>query len=112
MPFEQTTPHAPQLLLSVWKLWATQELPLQQPLGHDVALQTQAPELLHCWPVVHPLHAAPPTPHVAVPDVWHMPLLSQQPFGQEVASQMHIPWALHRWFAPQGAQTPPFAPQC
>jgi len=75
-------------------------------------LQTQAPELLHACPLVQPLHAAPPTPQVLVPEVWHLPLLSQQPLGQEVASQMHIPWALQDWFAPQGAQTPPFAPQC
>ena len=105
-------PHAPQLLLSVWKLCATHELPLQQPLGQDVALQTQAPELLHCWPLAQPLHATPPTPQVVVLEVWHLPALSQQPLGQEVASQMHIPWVLHDWFAPQGAQAPPFAPQC
>lgn len=57
------------------------------------------------------MHAAPPTPHVALADVWQTPVLSQQPFGQEVASQTQLPWLPHSWFVPQAAQAAPFAPQ-
>jgi hypothetical protein len=47
--------------------YATQVLPLQQPLGHDLASQTQAPVVvLHSWPDGHALHANPPVPHVVV----------------------------------------------
>jgi hypothetical protein len=64
---------------------ATQVLPLQQPDGQVVALQrvpppppdpppvpppvpegVHAPEV-HIWPVAHPLQAAPPLPHCALP---------------------------------------------
>jgi hypothetical protein len=40
------------------------EEPLQQPLGHDVELQTHCPVLvLHTWPDAHDEHVAPPEPH-------------------------------------------------
>jgi hypothetical protein len=42
-------------------------LPLQQPLGHEVASQTQWPLLLlHSWPLAHAVQEAPPAPHAAL----------------------------------------------
>ena len=41
---------------------ATQALPLQQPLGHDVASQTHCP-FLHSCPAPHPPQVAPAVPH-------------------------------------------------
>jgi hypothetical protein len=39
-------------------------LPLQQPVGHDAALQTHWPvAMLHCWPLTQAAHAAPAVPH-------------------------------------------------
>jgi hypothetical protein len=63
----------------LWLAYSTQVLPLQQPLGHELASQTQAPLLLHSWPLAQGLHIAPFRPQVGVEDVWHCPLLSQQP---------------------------------
>ncbi len=40
--------------------------PLQQPMGQEVASQTQLPVPLHSCPDRHALHAAPPAPHDAV----------------------------------------------
>jgi len=81
----------------------------QQPLGHEAALQTQAP-LLHAWPVAHALQAAPPVPQVPVPEVRHWPLESQQPLGHEAALQTHAPCALQAWLAAHATHWPPFAP--
>ncbi len=51
--------------------YGTHVLPLQQPVGHEVASQTHwpalAPVLLHSCPEAHGPQAAPPVPHV-VPD--------------------------------------------
>jgi hypothetical protein len=39
-------------------------LPLQHPLGQELALQTHCPVVvLHCCPPLHTTHAAPPAPH-------------------------------------------------
>ncbi len=39
-------------------------MPLQHPLGHDVASHVQAALLLpHSWPVPHEPQVAPPVPH-------------------------------------------------
>lgn len=69
--------------------------PLQQPLGHEFASQTQpCADWLHSrfWP--HPLQVAPPVPHDVL--VWeaygsHVPVGPplQHPPGHEVASQTH-----------------------
>jgi len=83
---------------------------LQQPFGHEVALQTHAPCALHVWPVAHVAHAAPPTPQVDVADVRHMPVESQQPFGHEVALHTQAPCALQAWFAAHATHCPPLAP--
>jgi hypothetical protein len=41
-----------------------QVVPLQQPLGHDDALQTHCPlDVLQVSPPGHASHAAPPEPH-------------------------------------------------
>jgi hypothetical protein len=54
------TPHS----LFVCDAYATHVVPLQQPFGHELALQTHWPVLvLHVSPVPHALHAAPPAPH-------------------------------------------------
>ncbi len=38
--------------------------PLQQPLEHEVAVQTHCPVVvLHCWPAAHAAQAAPLAPH-------------------------------------------------
>lgn len=42
-------------------------LPLQQPLGHEVASHTHLPVVvLHSWPPAHAPHDAPPVPQDAV----------------------------------------------
>ena len=41
-------------------------VPLQQPFGHEVALQTQAPPLEQVWPVAHAVQAPPFVPQVVV----------------------------------------------
>jgi hypothetical protein len=38
-------------------------LPLQQPLGHDVASQVHWPVALQSWPVAQAAHAEPAEPH-------------------------------------------------
>jgi len=47
-----------------WLAYATHVVPLQQPFGHEVALQTQAPPLEQVVPVGHIAHAPPFVPHV------------------------------------------------
>jgi hypothetical protein len=37
----------------------------QQPLGHDVGLQTHLPVASQVWPAAHAAQAAPAVPHVA-----------------------------------------------
>ncbi len=71
---------------------------MQQPSGHDVALQTHAPVPLHVWPDGHALHAAPPAPHesfVSLESPSHelappSAALSQQP-GHEVPAHPQEP---------------------
>jgi hypothetical protein len=38
-------------------------LPLQQPSGQDISLQTHCPFALHSWSDWQAAHAAPPVPH-------------------------------------------------
>ena len=68
---------------------------VQQPLGHELALQTHWPDVvLHVWPVAHAPQAAPPAPHeVADSEAYasHVPLEVQHPLGHELASQTHCP---------------------
>lgn len=99
------------MLLSVWKLLATQVAPLQHPLGQEVALQTQAPPL-HACPEPQGPHVLPPLPQdeplCAVVATHVAPL--QQPVGQEVALQTHAP-ALQVWPVPQVLHAAPPTPQ-
>lgn len=90
----------------------THWFPLQQPVGHEVPSQRQAP-LTQCSPLPHapPMpqrqppseqlsaeagsHAeqsAPPAPQFAAPGAWHAPLRQQPP------SQLLAPQPLHAWF--------------
>jgi hypothetical protein len=94
----------------LWLAYATQVVPLQQPFGHDVALQTHLPVASQVCPIVHELHVAPPTPQVCVLEVWQSPFLSQQPFGHDVALQTQAPFE-QAWPVAQGVQLAPFVPQ-
>lgn len=103
-----------------------QVLLLQQPAGHELALQTQLPPE-HVWPaaqaapvpqrqtpevqvLVEPEHgpqAAPAVPQVEalwLPKGMHWPAL-QQPLGHEVESQTHAP-PRHRCPGAQAAPVP------
>jgi hypothetical protein len=87
-------------------------LPLQQPLGHEVASQTHLPVLaLHSWPDPQAAQATPALPQLALTSVvMQLPLGSQQPLGHEVASQTHLPWELHSWLAGHVAHVAPLDP--
>ena len=68
-------------------------VPLQQPFGHDVALQTQAPLLEQVVPLGQYVHEPPPAPQLcAVVGEWHCLLPSQQPLAQDAALQTHMPF--------------------
>jgi hypothetical protein len=68
-------------------------LPLQQPLGHEVASQTHWPLLLsHSCPAPHAAHIAPPAPQEvfdSLPSGSHVVPL-QQPLQAE-PPQVHVP---------------------
>ena len=46
-------------------------MPLQQPLGHELAVQPHAPALEQVCPVPQDLQAAPPVPQVELDRVLH-----------------------------------------
>jgi len=88
-------------------------VPLQQPFGHEVALQTQVPLLVEqVVPVAHDAQAAPDFPHWLM--VWlangtqAVPL--QHPFGQEDALQTQAPFA-QVWPVAQELHAAPPVPQ-
>jgi hypothetical protein len=110
-------PHAPVDGVS-------QTLPWQQPVGQDVALQTQLPPT-HAWPTAHcgplpqeqaPLaqesdrfgsqatQLTPNTPHADCVGVVHVPF-EQQPRGQDAALHTQVP-PTHAWPAAHGAPLP------
>lgn len=104
---------------------ARQLLPLQQPVGQDVASQTHPPGRqrrpaaqatdvdpqvqtplmqLSAAVALHGAQATPPVPQAdAVPETQVFPL--QQPFGHEVASQTQL-WPTQCWPAAQAAPEP------
>jgi hypothetical protein len=89
-------------------------LPLQQPLGHDVASQTHCPVVrLHSCPAAQAPQVAPPVPHEALDSeayVWHVPLAPplQQPAGQVTASHEQVPLVVsHSPFAQLLHAAPP-----
>lgn len=116
-----TAPAAPQLP----RLGALQTPPEQQPVGHEVASQTQPPET-HRWPAaqaaappqVHapaalqaslaagsqPAQAPPGAPHVRGASAVQVPA-AQQPVGHEAASHPQTP-ATQCWPALQAAAPP------
>ena len=75
---------------------------MQQPPGHDVALQTHWPlARLHTWPDAHAAQVAPPAPHEAFDSLAsgsHVPAL-QQPAHvappHEQAPLVHVCPELH-----------------
>jgi hypothetical protein len=76
-----------------WDPYASHTLPLQQPLGHEVASQTHCPvALLHSWPDGHAEHVAPLEPQEVLDSPesgWHAPPL-QQP-AHAPPPQLHTP---------------------
>lgn len=72
-PFEHRSPvlHMPQAApafphwVSDWEANGTHMLPLQQPIGQDVASQTHCPLVLHASPATHTWQAAPPAPQTS-----------------------------------------------
>ncbi len=70
-------------------------LPLQQPVGHDVASHTHWPLPLHSWPDAQAPHATPPVPHDPLDspaNSSHVPDAVQHP-GHDVPAQEHAPLA-------------------
>jgi hypothetical protein len=79
--------------------YRTHVLPLQQPLGHELALHSQSPGETHAWFAPHAAQAAPPVPHEGVDceeKVSHAPIAPplQQPPGHVWASQEHVPFVV------------------
>jgi hypothetical protein len=86
-------------------------VPLQQPFGHEVALQTQAPPLEQVLPLGQDVHEPPPVPQLcAVGGEWHCLLPSQQPPAHDEALQAHMPFA-QVWPVAQAVQAAPPVPQ-
>jgi hypothetical protein len=85
-------------------------LPLQHPLGHELASQTHDPLALHSVPEPHFTQAAPPVPQVGLEEVWQLPDESQQPLPHDDASHTHLPALLQCWPVAHTPQaTPPVA---
>lgn len=89
-----------------------QVLPLQQPVGHEVASQTHCPVVvLHSRPVGHAAHVAPPLPHEPFDSpegASHVPPAVQQPL-QVVPLHVHAP-SVHACPEPQEPQAAPAVP--
>jgi hypothetical protein len=88
----QLAPAVPQELFDS-EPYATHVVPLQQPLGHEVASQTHWPvALLHSSPPLQATQAAPPEPHDELDSLErasHVEPL-QHPV-QEPPPQLHVP---------------------
>jgi hypothetical protein len=104
----QVAPPFPHEVL-LWLAKGTQAVPLQQPFGHELALQAHLPAE-QAVPVPQTAQLAPAVPQVALLEVWHLPLESQQPFGHELALQTHLP-PLQAWPVAQAPQDAPPVPQ-
>jgi hypothetical protein len=90
---------------------------LQQPPGHELALQTHWPFALHACPAAHPPHFAPDSPQeIADSDPYasHVPVAPplQQPFGHVVASQAHAPLLVSHTPFEHAPHVAPPAPHC
>jgi hypothetical protein len=120
----QPPPIAPQALIDI----GAHALPLQQPIGHDVASHVHAPPT-QCCPIAHgppapqahapPLHESartgsqgthmdPPAPQAPTEGIVQA-LPAQQPVVQVWAHPEHTP-ALHVWPAPHGVHAAPIVP--
>jgi hypothetical protein len=120
----QPPPIAPQALIDM----GTQAVPLQQPIGHEVASHVHAPPT-QCCPIAqgapapqahapflqesartesHATHIDPPAPQAATEGIVQA-LPAQQPVEQVCAQPEHTP-ALHVWPAPHGVHAAPMAP--
>ena len=89
--------------------YGSQVLPLQQPFGHDAALQTHAP-LLHVWPAAHAKQFAPPAPHdeaVSLESGSHVEPLQQPP--HEPPPQLQTPF-VHESPVPHALHAAPAVP--
>ena len=62
----QAAPFEPQVLLFCAELATHLPVESQQPLGHDAAVQVQAPVLLQACPLAHGPHVAPPVPQAFI----------------------------------------------
>ena len=86
-------------------------VPLQQPFGHDAALQTQAPPLEQVVPLPQAMQAPPFVPQVAaVGGAWHCLLPSQQPPAHDEALQAQAPLT-QVWPVAQAVHAAPPVPQ-
>jgi hypothetical protein len=97
----QIAPPVPQ----VAALEVAQVAPVQQPLGHEAALQPlHAPDSQLC-PDGHAWQAPPPAPHaeVVLPGMQLLP--AQQPFGQKMPLHTHCPLT-HCWFGAHSGPEP------
>jgi hypothetical protein len=120
----QPPPNAPHALVDR----AVQALPLQQPIGHEVASHAQAPPT-QCCPIAHGApapqahapflhesartgshgtHIDPPAPQAPTDGIVHA-LPAQQPVVQVCAQPEHTP-ALQVWPAPHGLHAAPMVP--
>jgi hypothetical protein len=105
----QAAPASPQAA-AVSAVWQA-PFSSQQPVGHDLASQTQTPApASHVWPAVQP-----PLPAQGWPQLSSAP--PQSPAHERV---QHVPWLLHSWPEtqlvvpehgwPQLLRTPPHRP--
>lgn len=95
--------------MAVSEAYGTQApLAVQQPFGHDAALQTQWPVASHSWPVAHTVHASPGAPQCAAVEVSHAPAFVQQPVVHP-APHEQLP-AVQACPTPHAAQATPPVP--
>ncbi len=84
-------------------------LAVQQPLGHELASQTQAPvAVLHSWPIAHALQLAPLAPHEPLlsPDSGSHVEPEQQP-AHELPPHVHMPSSQSSPLAHEEQAAPP-----
>jgi hypothetical protein len=97
---EHTEPFAPHASTD----GELQLLPLQQPFGHESALQPLHAPAAQLCPLAQVWHAAPPEPQ-AIGVGARQTSPAQQPFGHDMPSQMQTPLA-QCWPAAHGAPPP------
>jgi hypothetical protein len=109
---QHACPPAPHALFD-WPLPVKQVLPLQHPVGQDVASHMHPPPVaLHSCPVAHAAQVAPATPQdvaVSAAKSSHLPVAPplQQPPGQVVALQPQTPEVVSHPFGHAAHAAPP-----